>query len=121
MEDDHAIEALFALAHRHRLAVFRLLMRAGIDGLSAGEIAENQGVPPATLSHHLAHLERAGLLRSLRVQRHIFYAVDIAGMRRLMAFLTEDCCQEHPEICGFPGGASCDETLEVETDCAEHA
>ena len=104
METRDAVEALSALAQEHRLAVFRLLVREGPNGLPAGEIAERVAVPPSTLSHHLAHLERAGLLRSWRVERRIFYAVDIEGTRRLVAFLTEDCCQGHPEICGYRTG-----------------
>ncbi len=101
MESHDAIEALAALAQEHRLAVFRLLVREGPSGLPAGAIAGRIGVPPSTLSHHLAHLERAGLLRSRRIERRIFYAVDIEGTRRLVAFLTEDCCHGHPELCGF--------------------
>ena len=101
MEDKEALEAFAALAQEHRLAVFRLLVREGPSGLPAGEIAARVAVPPSTLSHHLAHLERAGLLRSWRVERRIFYAVGIEGTRRLVAFLTEDCCQGHPEMCGY--------------------
>ncbi len=110
MEKEHTIAALAALAHEHRLAVFRLLIRQGPNGLAAGDIAERIGVPPSTLSHHLAQLERARLLRSWRRVRQIFYAVDLEGTRRLVAFLTEDCCQGHPEICGYaPGGGSRDD------------
>ena len=100
MNDSEAIAALAALAQEHRLGVFRLLVRQGPSGLAAGAISAQVGVAPSALSFHLAHLERAGLLRSWRVKRNIFYAVDIEGMRRLLAFLTEDCCQGHPEICG---------------------
>jgi ArsR family transcriptional regulator len=101
MKMSSAIAALAALAQDHRLTVFRTLVREGPNGLPAGVIAERVGVPPSTLSHHLAHLERARLLRSRRVERRIFYAVDIEGTRRLIAFLTEDCCQGHPELCGY--------------------
>jgi DNA-binding transcriptional ArsR family regulator len=107
MEKKEAIEALAALAQEHRLAVFRLLVPRGANGLAAGEIAERVGVPPSTLSHHLAQLERAGLLRSWRVRRHVFYALDVDGTRRLIAFLSEDCCQGHPEICGYRKGGTC--------------
>ncbi|MBK8176073.1 MAG: metalloregulator ArsR/SmtB family transcription factor [Rhodospirillales bacterium] len=110
MEMKIAIGALGALAQEHRLTVFRLLVCEGPSGLPAGEIADRIAVPPSTLSHHLAQLERAGLLRSWRVERRIFYAVDIEGTRRLVAFLTEDCCQGRPEICGFKrGGGSHDD------------
>ncbi len=101
MEISDAVNALAALAQEHRLAVFRLLVREGPDGLPAGEIAARLTLPPSTLSHHLAHLERAGLLRSWRIERRIYYAIDIAGTRQLVAFLTEDCCQGHPQLCGF--------------------
>ena len=107
MEYRSAVEAFAALAQGHRLSVFRLLVREGPSGLPAGEIALRVAVPPSTLSHHLSHLERAGLLRSWRVERRIFYAVDIEGTRRLVAFLTEDCCQGHPEICGYGSGGGC--------------
>lgn len=108
METDDAVAALGALAHDTRLSVFRLLVRAGPSGLSAGGIATRLQLAASTLSHHLAALERAGLLRSWRVQRQIFYATDFEGTRRLLAFLMEDCCQGHPEICGgLAAAAAC--------------
>lgn len=100
MDDDTAIVALSALAQPHRLQVFRLLIKRGPKGLAAGEIARRVGVAPSALSFHLAHLERAGLLRSWRVQRNIFYAADLEGVRRLLTFLAADCCDGRPEICG---------------------
>ena len=94
--------ALFsALAHDLRLAVFRLLMRAGPNGLRAGDIAKSLGVPPSTLSAHLSQMAQAGLLRSTRQSQQIIYAVDVEGTRRLITYLTEDCCQGRPEICGY--------------------
>jgi DNA-binding transcriptional ArsR family regulator len=112
LEQDAAVEALRALAQDTRLSVFRLLVKAGPDGMSAGEIAETVGSPPSTLSHHLGHLERAGLARSRRAGRMLFYAADYEGARRLLAFLMEDCCQRRPEICGSrlagpAAGATC--------------
>lgn len=109
MDDEAAISALSALAQEHRLRVFRLLVREGPSGLAAGEIAERLAVAPSALSFHLAHLERAGLVTSWRVKRNIYYAIRVDGMRRLLAFLTEDCCEGRPEICGGPYGlaASC--------------
>jgi DNA-binding transcriptional ArsR family regulator len=101
MDERTAIMALAGLAQEHRLRVFRLLVREGPGGLPAGQIAERLGVPASTMSSHLAQLERAGLLRSRRDQRRIIYAVDLEGIRRLLAFLIEDCCQGHPEICGY--------------------
>lgn len=99
MEISTAVDRLSALAQETRLAVFRLLVRAVPGGMPAGAIADSLDVAPATLSFHLAQLERTGLLTSSRRSRHIIYAVDYEGMRQLLAFLTEDCCQGHPEIC----------------------
>jgi len=99
METKEALHALGALAQETRLDVFRLLVRAGPVGLPAGNIAERIGVQPATLSFHLKELERAGLLTSRRESRQIYYALDVEGMRGLLAFLTEDCCGGRPEIC----------------------
>jgi ArsR family transcriptional regulator len=96
---DWAVNALQALAHGTRLSVFRLLVKAGPSGLPAGEIAERAGVPASTMSHHLGLLERAGLAASERESRIIRYRADYAGMRRLLAFLMEDCCQGDPLVC----------------------
>lgn len=103
MDEQQAIAALTALSHETRLRVLRRLMAEGPSGLAAGEIAQALDIPPPTLSFHLKELERAGLLRSWRRRRQIFYAVEIEGMRQLLAFLTQDCCHGHPEICGDLG------------------
>lgn len=94
-----AVESLSALAHGHRLAVFRLLVRAGTDGLPAGEIAREIGVLPNTLSTHLTILGHAGLVHSRREGRSVIYSADYAGMRDLLGFLVADCCGGRPEIC----------------------
>lgn len=108
MESPDAIAALSALAHEHRLQVFRLLMRRGPSGLPAGEIAETVGISPSSLTFHVGALERAGLLRSWRDRRFVRYAVDVEAMRRLLTFLTEDCCDGRPEICGdLAAGVAC--------------
>ena len=95
-----AVDALSALAHASRLAVFRLLVRAGTDGLPAGEIAREVGLLPNTLSTHLTILGNAGLVRSRREGRSIIYSADYDGMRGLLGFLVADCCAGRPEICG---------------------
>ncbi len=100
METTDAVRAFAALAQETRLATLRLLVQAGPNGLPAGAIAESLGVPASTLSFHLKELDRAGLARSWRVQRQIRYAADFEGLRRLLAYLTADCCNGHPEICG---------------------
>jgi len=105
LEPSEAIEAFTALAQETRLAVFRLLIRQGMDGLKAGEIAKRLEVRPSTLSGHLHLLTRAGLLKSRRHQRHIIYSVDIDGTHQLLQFLTADCCNGHPEICKDLGRA----------------
>ena len=101
MKTHDAIAAFAALAQECRLDVFRLLLRQAPYGLPAGQIAACLGVAASTLSAHLAQLERAGLLRSWREQRRIFYAADTEGFRTLLAFLTEECCSGHPELCGY--------------------
>lgn len=94
-----AVDALSALAHGHRLAVFRLLVRAGADGVAAGEIAREIGVLPNTLSTHLGILGNAGLIGSRREGRSVIYTADYDGMRDLLGFLVSDCCGGRPEIC----------------------
>ena len=89
-----AVAALGALAQESRLAVFRLLVRRGPAGLPAGEIGERVGVPPTTLSFHLAQLSHAGLVTSRRDGRSILYAANYSGMQELMGFLLENCCQD---------------------------
>lgn len=91
------IDALAALAHEHRLAVFRLLVEKGPEGLPAGEIAACIGLVPSSLTFHLQHLTRAGLLTQRRVGRQLFYATDFGVMSTLVGYLTENCC----------GGAGC--------------
>ncbi|QDL29830.1 ArsR/SmtB family transcription factor [Stenotrophomonas maltophilia] len=100
MNDDSAVLALSALAQSDRLAAFRMLVRAGPEGMPSGEIAEALAIAPPRMSFHLAALERAGLLRSWRDGRRVLYAASYEHMRQLLAFLTEDCCAGTPEICG---------------------
>jgi len=99
MQIPTAVEALSALAHPSRLAVFRLLVRAGPDGLPAGEIAREVGALPNTLSSNLNILVRAGLARARREGRSILYSADYDGMRSLLGFLMEDCCGGRAKIC----------------------
>lgn len=99
MKSSQALTAFAALAQETRLGILRLLIRVGADGLPAGEIAAKMGVPAPTLSFHIASLQRAGLVTSLRVQRQIIYAPNYEGVRALLSFLLEDCCNGHPEIC----------------------
>lgn len=99
MEIKNAVTVLGSLAQESRLKTFRLLVEAGPDGMPAGVIAKRLEVPQATLSFHLNHLKNAGLIEARREGRSIIYALKVDGIRELMAFLTQDCCQGHPELC----------------------
>jgi|SRR6185312_14049862 len=94
-----ATAALAALAHEGRLAVFRLLVKAGPEGLAAGDIARKLRTAPNTMSAQLLVLSNAGLVHARRQGRSIIYAVDFDQMAALMQFLARDCCNGHPEIC----------------------
>jgi DNA-binding transcriptional ArsR family regulator len=100
MNSKDAVLRLAALAHEQRLAIFRLLVKEGPSGLPAGEIAEAVGATSTAASFHLKELDRAGLIHATRDGRYIRYAVHFDGMRQLLTFLTEDCCQGQPELCG---------------------
>lgn len=100
MEMNSAVRSLSALAHEHRLSVFRLLVKAGTPGLAAGEIAAALELPPSSLSFHLAALESAGLVVATRTGRFIHYRVEPDAIRALLGYLTEDCCEGRPELCG---------------------
>jgi ArsR family transcriptional regulator len=97
MDASSAVGALGALAQEHRLALFRLLVQAGADGMPAGAIAGALGVPNSSLSFHLAHLKRAGLIGQERQSRSLIYRANYAAMNDLMGYLMENCC----------GGAAC--------------
>lgn len=92
MQVDQAIDALGALAQEHRLALFRMLVQAGEDGMAAGALAEALGVPNSSLSFHLAQLTRAGLIGQRREGRSLIYAANYAAMNDLVAYLMENCC-----------------------------
>jgi arsenate reductase len=100
MEISDAAAAFGALSQDTRLELMRVLIAEGPTGLPAGELAARLSVPSSTLSFHLAALERAGLTHSTRQGRQIVHAVRIAGVRQLLAFLTEACCAGRPELCG---------------------
>jgi len=98
MEIKIAVAALGALAHESRLAVYRLLVQAGPAGLAVGELQSRTRIPPATLTHHLHALRRAGLVDDARDGRSIVCRADYAQMNGLLAFLTENCCGD-PSAC----------------------
>jgi DNA-binding transcriptional ArsR family regulator len=93
MEITVASERLAALGHETRLAIFRLLVEAGPAGVNAGLIGEKLEIPPPTLSFHLNHLSRVGLIRARQEGRFIFYVADYGTMDGLLAYLTANCCQ----------------------------
>jgi ArsR family transcriptional regulator len=99
METEDAIESLSALAHPGRLAVFRLLVQAGSEGVAAGEIARTLDTPANTMSTQLAILTRAGLIQSRRESRSVIYSADYQEISGLIGFLMQDCCQGRPEVC----------------------
>ena len=92
MDNPHTVRALAALAHETRLALYRMLVERGPDGLPAGIIAERLGVPPSSLTFHVQHLHRAGLVTQRRLGRQLIYAADYVAMNGLIATLTENCC-----------------------------
>jgi len=93
MEITSASERLAALGHETRLAIFRLLVQAGAEGVNAGMIGEKLKIAPPTLSFHLAHLSRVGLISGRQESRFIFYVADYGTMDELLAYLTQNCCQ----------------------------
>ena len=99
MDTPNALSTLSALAHDGRLAVFRLLVKAGPDGMAAGDIARKLKTAANTMSAQLLVLSNAGLIRAQRDGRSIIYAADFDRMGALLLFLTEDCCGGKPEIC----------------------
>ena len=99
MEHQSAVEALSALAHESRLAVFRLLIPEGPDGLAAGVIGKRLGIPANALSFHLTRLRYAGLVTVRRNGQRMIYAAAYDGMQGLMAFLTENCCRMDAKGC----------------------
>jgi DNA-binding transcriptional ArsR family regulator len=92
MNATNAVQALGALAHEHRLVVFRLLVERGPEGLPAGVIAERIGLVPSSLTFHVQALQRAGLITQRRLSRQLIYAADFTAMDALVGYLTENCC-----------------------------
>src|SRR6202046_3477887 len=101
MKTPRVIDALGALAHEHRLAIFRLLVERGPAGLSAGRIAERVGLLPSSLTFHLQNLQRAGLIAQRRESRQLIYSADFAVMNGLVGYLTENCCGNSGAECSL--------------------
>ena len=108
MDSGSAIDALAALAQEHRLSLFRLLVQAGDEGMSAGAIARALGVPNSSLSFHLAQLRNAGLILQERQQRSLIYRANYPVMNALVGYLTENCCAG----AGCGAGPACETTAQ---------
>lgn len=99
MKLNDAVSALGSLAQPARLKVFRLLVKAGVGGMCAGDLSRQLDVPKPTMSFHLKELTNAGMISAERDGRSITYTIRKEGIQQLMTFLTEDCCQGRPELC----------------------
>lgn len=104
METRQVLAALSAIAQESRLAIFRLLVQVGPDGMAASKIAEQLDIVPSSLSFHLKELVHAGLITSRSAGRFVIYAADVAVMNGLIGYLTENCCGGVP--CGPAGCAT---------------
>jgi DNA-binding transcriptional ArsR family regulator len=109
MKAKQVVAALSALAHEHRLGVYRLLVEAGPEGLNAGTIASKRKLPPSSLTFHLQNLHRAGLITQERSSRQLIYAADFRAMNELVGYLTENCCGGGEAACT----TSCEPAREV--------
>jgi DNA-binding transcriptional ArsR family regulator len=109
MKSIDAVNRLYALAQESRLAVFRLLVQKGPDGLCAGDISDKLGLAPATLSFHLKELSNAGLLKSWQEGRFVYYAPDFKAMNALLGYLTENCCAGSKTAPGCASPSTCEE------------
>ena len=99
MKTSDVINALGALAHEYRLAIYRLLVEQGAEGLPAGIIGERVGLVPSSLTFHLQSLQRAGLITQLRASRQLIYSADYRVMNELVGYLTDKCCSVSGETC----------------------
>lgn len=106
MERSKVLQCLSALAHEARLDLVRLLVPCGEAGLAAGEIARRLGLSASRLSFHLAALEQAGLIRSRKQSRHVYYNADLAGIGGAISYLLADCCMDHPEVLACCGASA---------------
>lgn len=99
MKTAAVIDALGALAHEYRLAIYRLLVEQGPAGLPAGAIGERVGLVPSSLTFHLQALQRAGLITQVRASRQLIYSADYSVMNGLVGYLTDKCCSADGEGC----------------------
>jgi ArsR family transcriptional regulator, arsenate/arsenite/antimonite-responsive transcriptional repressor len=102
MKSTQVVKALAALAQPTRLAIFRLLVVQGTDGMAAGQVAEKLKVSPATLSFHFKTLSHAGLIESRQDGRFIYYTANFTSMNGMVDYLTENCCGGNADACNVP-------------------
>lgn len=102
MKSAQVVKALAALAQPTRLAIYRLLVARGPEGVAAGQVAEKLKVAPATLSFHFKILSHAGLVESRQDGRFVYYAANFTVMNNMLAYLTENCCAGDPDACNVP-------------------
>ena len=103
METTNALAAFAALSQDNRLAIYRLLVEHGSEGLAAGAIGKRLGIAPATLSFHLKELAQARLIVARQDGRFIWYRADFDAMNALIGYLTKNCCRSS----GVCGPSSC--------------
>lgn len=99
MESREVVESLGALAHQHRLAIYRILVEEGPPGLPAGQIGERVGLVPSSLTFHLQALQQAGLISVVRASRQLIYSADFTVMNELVGYLTKNCCAASGGVC----------------------
>jgi DNA-binding transcriptional ArsR family regulator len=99
MKPTQVIASLGAFAHEHRLAIYRLLVTSGSEGLNAGAVADRVRLVPSSLTFHLQNLQRAGLVTQRHDGRQFIYSADFSVMNALVGYLTENCCGG-PVDCG---------------------
>ena len=107
MKPTEVVKALAALAQPTRLALYRLLVARGPDGMAAGQASEKLKVSPATLSFHFRTLSHAGLIESRQEGRFIYYAANFAVMNDMLSYLTENCCGGGQSACAVPAKKKC--------------
>jgi ArsR family transcriptional regulator len=107
MKPAQVVKALSALAQPTRLALYRLLVACGPNGMAAGQVSAKLKVSPATLSFHFRTLSHAGLIESMQEGRFIYYAANFTVMNDMLAYLTENCCGGDAAACAAPAKKKC--------------
>lgn len=93
MKDLDASNSFAALGHPSRVAILRLLVQAGNDGLNVSQMRAHMDVPATTFGHHLKAMADAGLVTQFRQGRSLISKANYNALQALMGFLMEDCCR----------------------------